>query len=203
MKIIKSIGELESLYPPTKERAKLKQMSALDKHMRNFISKSPFAVISTKGADGLGDVSPRGGDPGFALVVDELTIALPDWPGNNRLDNLENIIDHPGIGLMFMIPGVNETLRVNGLASIVVDAPFLAQFEMRGKLPRSVILIDIKEAYLHCAKAIVRSGLWLDENKIERSELPTLGQMIKDQVGMAEEPESQEEMERRQAKSLY
>ena len=160
-------------------------------------------ALATTGVDGLGDVTPRGGEPGQVRVENDNSVLLPDWPGNNRLDSLENIIDCPGVGLLFLIPGVKETLRVNGKAEIITDDDVRQLFEMRGKLPRSVIRIAVEEVYLHCAKALMRSHLWDDAARIERSELPTMNQMIRDQTGSSGPLIGQEEMEESYKAVLY
>ncbi len=178
-------------------------MRSLDVHCRRFIELSPFVILATKGADGLGDATPRGGAPGFVLVDDARTLLLPDWPGNNRLDSLENIIESPGVGLLFLVPGVNETLRLNGQADIIIDDAVRGRFDGEARLPRSVIRVRIEEAYLHCAKALMRSRLWDDGARNERTVLPTMGQMIKDQTNGTDAVESQENMEKRYAGELY
>jgi hypothetical protein len=195
--------ELRNLYPQAVERAVLKEMTALDRHAIRFIELSPFVTLATMGADGLGDVTPRGGEPGQVRVENDNSVLLPDWPGNNRLDSLENIIDNPGVGLLFLIPGVKETLRINGRAEIVTDDSVRQLFEMRGKLPRSVIRITIEEVYLHCAKALMRSHLWEDSARIDRTDLPTMNQMIKDQTNSTAPLISQEEMEESYKAVLY
>jgi len=200
---ITTYEELRALYPPTVERAVLKEMSALDRHAKRYIELSPFVALATTGVDGLGDVTPRGGEPGQVRVENDNSVLLPDWPGNNRLDSLENIIDCPGVGLLFLIPGVKETLRVNGKAEIITDDDVRQLFEMRGKLPRSVIRIAVEEVYLHCAKALMRSHLWDDAARIERSELPTMNQMIRDQTGSSGRLIGQEEMEESYKAVLY
>ncbi len=203
MATITSKAQLRELYPPAVERAVKKQMASLDRHARRFIELSPFVTLATTGTDGLGDVTPRGGEPGQVKVENDNAVLLPDWPGNNRLDSLENIIDHPGVGLLFLIPGVKETLRINGRAEIITDDNVRALFETRGKLPRSVIRIAVEEVYLHCAKALMRSHLWDDAARINRTELPTMNQMIKDQTGSTGPLISQEEMEESYKAVLY
>jgi PPOX class probable FMN-dependent enzyme len=137
------------------------------------------------------------------LVQDDHTLLLPDWPGNNRLDSLTNILDNPRVGLLFLIPGVNETLRVNGTAEIRNDEALRTPFHTGGQLPATVLRVTVLEAFLHCSKAFMRSGLWQEESKLERSRLPTLGQMINDQTGNSDAPETQEAMEARYRKNLY
>jgi PPOX class probable FMN-dependent enzyme len=184
-----SIPELRQIYPPAIERARLKTLRKLDAHCRKFISLSPFVCLGTVGDEGA-DVTPRGGPPGFVHIVDDGTLAIPDWPGNNRLDSLTNLTADPRLGMLFLIPGVDESLRVNGAAEISVHPDLLAQFDTRGKRPRSVLLVRIAEAYLHCGKALIRSRLWHDDYKVDRSELPSYGRMLKDQIEIADSAET-------------
>lgn len=200
---ITSVEALRAIYPPPSERALKKQLVKLDRHCRSFIGLSPFVVISSVGADGLADASPRGDRPGFVQILDDHTIAIPDWPGNNRLDTLSNIIVRPSVGLLFLVPGVDETLRVNGEAELQDDEGLRSLFERSGKLPRLAILVHVKEAYLHCAKALMRSRLWDPTSRIERSLLPTMNEMLQDQIGAAGSIEPQEEMIERYRKVLY
>lgn len=200
---ITSVEALRAIYPPPSERALKKQLDKLDRHCRSFIGLSPFVVISSVGADGLADASPRGDRPGFVQILDDHTIAVPDWPGNNRLDTLSNIIVRPSVGLLFLVPGVDETLRVNGEAELRDDEDLRSLFERSGKLPRLAILVHVKEAYLHCAKALMRSRLWDPTSRIERSLLPTMNEMLQDQIGAAGPIEPQEDMIERYRKVLY
>lgn len=200
---ITSVEALRSIYPSPTERAVKKQLDRLDRHCRRFIGLSPFVVISSGGADGLTDASPRGDRPGFVQILDDHTIAIPDWPGNNRLDTLSNIIARPSIGLLFLVPGVDETLRVNGEAELRDDEDLRSRFERSGKLPRLTILVRVEEAYLHCAKALMRSRLWDPASRVDRSLLPTMNQMIQDQIGDEGPVEAQEEMVERYRKVLY
>ena len=199
---IDSIAALRALYPPARERALRKQLDSLDAHCRRFVSLSPFVVLASAGADGAMDASPRGGEPGFVLAPDPHTLWVPDAPGNNRLDTLENVVATGRLGLLFMIPGVDETLRVNGLARLSVDPACLAPFVRAAKPPRLVIEIEVREAYLHCAKALMRSVLWDPSRRVVRSVLPTMGQMLKDQIGDDGPIESQAEMLARYAADL-
>ena len=134
------------------------------------------------------DVSPRGGEPGFITVKDSKTLLLPDWPGNNRLDTLTNIVSSGSVGLLFFIPGINDMLRVNGRADVSVDPELTSQFEMRGRNPRSVLVVQVEEAYLHCTKALVRSALWDADKQVERSVLPSTGTIYRDQLALDEVP---------------
>lgn len=180
--------ELRKNYGQPIERARLKVLRRLDEHCRKFISLSPFVCLGTSGENGA-DVSPRGDRPGFVHVLDDVTLALPDWPGNNRIDSLTNIVSSPGVGMLFLIPGVDETLRVNGKARVLTDPNFLARWDMNGKRPRSALLITIEEAFLHCGKALIRSRLWHDDYRIDRSELPSYGRMLKDQIEICDSAE--------------
>lgn len=200
---ITSLEELRALYPATSERALKKQLSHIDRHCRRFIELSPFLVISSKGADGLSDASPRGDQPGFVSILDETTLAIPDWPGNNRLDTLSNIVANPAIGLLFLIPGVDEVLRVNGDAELRTDEDLRAPFARSGKLPRLVVKLSVREAYLHCPKALMRAKLWNSAAQIERSQLPTLNEMIHDQIKSTAPVESHADMMARYKDALY
>ena len=180
----KNLGQL---YGEPSERAVLKQLDHLDKHCQAFIEISPFLVIGTMGGDGLGDVSPRGDAPGFVKVKDEKTIYLPDRLGNNRTDTLSNVLENSGVGLLFLVPGMNETLRVNGNAKITTDKNILESLSVEGKAPRSALEIIIEEAYLQCAKALIRSKLWEEDYKIERKNFPSLGKIISDQIGRGDD----------------
>ena len=192
--MIQTIEQLRSLYPPAKERAVKKQLTHLDAHCRRYIGLSPFVVVSSIGLDQLLDASPRGGAPGFVEVLDANTLLIPDSPGNNRLDTLENIIHTGRVGLLFMLPGMDETLRVNGTASLTNEAADLERCVTEVRKPKLVIKVQVVEAYLHCAKAFMRSKLWDPRAHVQRSTLPSMGEMINEQAGMATPPETQEEM---------
>ncbi len=197
MSLITSVGELRQRYAAPGERALRKQLAALDRHCRDFIALSPFVVLSSAGADGRLDASPRGGAPGFVKTPSETLLLLPDAPGNNRLDSLENIVQVGRVGLLFLIPGVDETLRVNGRAVLSTDAQDIAACSDDRRAPKLVIRLSVEEAYLHCAKALMRSKLWSDQVRVPRSVLPSMGQMISDQTGATGAPESQEAMVQR------
>ena len=191
---IESESALRELYGFAKGRAKDKQLAALEKHSINFIKHSPFVTLSTYSQSGTVDCSPRGGAPGFIKVVNDTCLIIPDAKGNNRLDSLVNIVETGNVGCLFLIPGVDETLRVNGKARISTDPNYLAYFEDERNPPKTCIEIQLTEVFLHCAKALMRSELWSEEAKIERSQLPTMGRMMHDQLKIDEEPESQEAM---------
>ena len=200
MTIVTSIEELRRLYAMPQERAVMKELKRLDRHHRSFIALSPFLVISSVGADGRVDASPRGDKPGFVRVIDDNTLTIPDWPGNNRLDTLTNIIERPSVGLLFVIPGVTEQMRVNGRAVLETDETLRRPFETRGNLPKSVIRVTVEQAYLHCSKAIMRSRLWDEASKVDRKVLPTLTDMLRDQTGVAGD---ERELQERYQKTLY
>ena len=197
-----SVDALRALYATPGERAIRKQLSSLDRHCRRFIELSPFLVLATAGETGEMDASPRGGVPGFIKVQDERTLLIPDAPGNNRLDSLENILATGQVGLLFLVPGVDETLRVNGSAVLSRAEGDLALCTDDRRAPKVVVKVSVQEAYLHCAKAFMRSRLWSAESHVDRALLPTLGQMINDQTGIQVAAETQEEMVRRYSPDL-
>jgi uncharacterized protein len=199
---IGSIEELRNLYARPGERAVKKQIAHLDVHCRRLIALSPFLVLASSDRSGRMDASPRGGDPGFVKVPDETTLLIPDAPGNNRLDSFENIVATGQVGLLFMVPGVDETLRVNGTAVLSLDDADIDLCTNERRRPKLAIRVTVREAYLHCAKALMRSRLWSIDTRIDRASLPTIGQMISDQSGCYVPPETQEEMVRRYTKDL-
>jgi uncharacterized protein len=160
-----------------------KQIDRIDRHCRNFIARSPLVIIGSAHPQRGMDVSPRGDSPGFVQVLDEHNLAIPDRPGNNRLDTLENLLENPAIGLFFVIPGIEEALRINGTARLSRAQPLLESMAVDGKLPKLAIVVTVTEAFLHCAKALKRARLWADDYRIDCKELPTLGRMIIDQAG--------------------
>ena len=194
---ITSLEALRALYAQPGERAVRKQLPSLDTHCRRFIALSPFLVLSTAGADGRLDASPRGGAPGFVRLAPNGDLLIPDSPGNNRLDSLQNIIANPEVGLLFLIPGFDETLRVNGQACLSGDEADLALCRDERRLPRLAIRVTVHEAYLHCAKAFMRSRLWDTAAQTERGLLPTIGEMIRDQTGGDWPVESEAQMRQR------
>ncbi len=203
MSKITSMAALRAHYPQKVRRSTTKEISALDHHCRDYIARSPFVLIGTQSGDGHGDVSPRGEAPGFIKVIDDVSVAIPDRPGNNRLDTLSNILENPAIALLFLVPGVNETFRINGRAEIRDDAELMALFEVNGKLPRTVLLVHVETAYMHCAKALMRSNLWDMDTQIERSLLPNMSQWMEAHNKIEVEPESTEAMEKRYKGQLY
>lgn len=189
--------QLRDLYGAPGGRALKKVLRKLDVHARHFLAKSPFGVISTVDTQGNMDTSPRGGKPGFVYVQDETTILIPDAKGNKLLDSLHNILETGRIASLFLIPGMDETLRINGRASLSEDPTLLARFQEEKNPPKTCIVLKVEEVFLHCAKALMRAQLWDPEVQIERDEMPSMGQMLKDQIGGSEAVESQEDMVRR------
>lgn len=191
MDFIASHEELRGVYktPEPTAGSMRKELRRLDGHCKSFIARSPFVLIGSSDGKGNADVTPKGDKPGFAAVLDDTTIAIPDRPGNNRLDTLENIVCNPAVGLLFLIPGMNETLRVNGEARITVDAALRERFAVEGKPALSVVVVTVDAAYMHCAKAFMRSELWKPETWPDRSKLPTLGQILRDQLATDETAE--------------
>ena len=200
---IDSVEALRARYREPVERVVLKELDHLDPHCRQFIAHAPFLVLATVGADGAMDASPRGDAPGFVRVVDDRTLVIPDRPGNNRIDSLTNLMDRPSVGLLLMIPGTDETLRVNGTAEVRDDEDLRAAAAVDGRLPATVIVVHVHQAYLHCAKAFMRSGLWDPASWPKDRPVPTLGVMIKDQIGGDAPVESQEAMLARYRDALY
>jgi hypothetical protein len=174
--LIHRTEDLSELYGPPRERSVRKQMDHLDEYSRAFIAASPFLVIGTQGD--VADNSPRGDMPGFVQVEDDHTLLIPDRPGNNRLDTLKNILRNPSVGLFFLVPGVNESFRVNGEAVISRDPALLERFAVDGKLPRSVLVVTVKEAYIHCSRAMVRAQLWNPAKFSAPGSVPTFGTVM-------------------------
>ena len=166
------------------ELVQSKILSSLDTHCRSFIERSPFVLVATIGADGSADVSPRGDPAGFVHILDDRTLAIPDRPGNKLIATLRNVVDTDVVGLLFLVPGVGETLRVNGRGYLTDDAGLLASMEVNGRTPLVAIVVEIEEAFLHCAKAFIRSRLWDPAVQIDRKELPTLARMLHDQLAL-------------------
>lgn len=203
MSVITTEAELRDLYGVPMDVAVAKEIDHLDRHCRHFISLSPFVLIATAGADGLADVSPKGDPPGFVHVLDDRTLAIPDRPGNRRLDGLRNLLEHPRIGLLFLIPGIDETLRVNGTAEIHVDPALNERLAINGRPALSATVVTVKSAFIHCGKAFMRSKLWSDAYRVPRGEVPTIGQMIRDQSGNASFTTDQAETVRHYRETLY
>lgn len=200
---ITNTAELREHYGEPSELVQRKVLPKLDIHCRNIIEASPFLVIATADETGRTDASPRGDGPGFVAVLDEHTLLLPDRPGNRRLDTHRNILANPYVGIIFFIPGMNETLRVNGRAELITDKERLATLAVRGKLPLAGLLIHVEEAFLHCAKALIRSDLWNPEKHIPRSTFPSMGKMIADQIKGIDADEAERIVQESIEKRLY
>jgi len=192
---IKTIDKLRELYDSPMDLVIKKEKNRLDKYTTQYLELSAFPVISTSSIDGNMDCSPRGDYPGFIQVFDENTVAIPDRPGNNRLDSLKNIIENPNIGILVLVPGFSECLRINGTAKIVTNLEILERFKYNQKLPKSVIIVSIKEIYFHCAKAITRSNLWKSESKVDRNVMPSFGKILMDQIDPSKSEEEVKKVE--------
>lgn len=175
--IVRALPELDEMYGPALERSVRKQLDRLDDLCRAFIARSPMVIIGTQGEEAA-DNSPRGDSPGFVRVADDRTLLIPDRRGNNRLDSLRNIVRNPKVGLLFLIPGINETFRVNGTAVLSRDPELTASFAVEGKEPKLVVVVTVQEAYIHCSRALVRADLWNADKFAERASVPTFGTML-------------------------
>lgn len=200
---IDSLESLRAIYGAPNPRSLLKQLDRLDAHCRTFIGLSPFLVLATQGPDGFGDATPRGDQPGFVSVLDDRTLVIPDRPGNRRVDALSNIVANPAVGLLFLIPGFDETLRINGTAVIDDDMALRESLRVADSLPATVLVVTVREAYLQCGKALMRSKLWAEESRVDRSRMPSLGEILKDQTRVEGKPETQAEMIERYRRTLY
>ncbi|CAO4150308.1 Pyridoxamine 5'-phosphate oxidase N-terminal domain-containing protein [Methylorubrum thiocyanatum] len=180
MAAVRTIAELERIYGDfgaIGEASTAKVADHITPHYRRFIEAAPFLALATSGPGGL-DCSPRGDVPGFVRIADPRTLLLPDRRGNNRIDSLRNVVEDPRVGLMFLVPGVGNAMRVNGLASIEDDPALCASFAVAGKAPRTVMVITVREVYFQCARALIRSGLWRTESHVDPGSLPTPGQIL-------------------------
>ncbi len=194
--LVSDAAALRDLFPPTHAVAIAKSLTCLDTHARDFIARSPFVCIGTRSADGTADVSPRGDPCGFVKVLDDTTLLIPDRPGNNRLDTLANIVSAPSVGLLFMIPGYDETMRVNGTAQVTRDPDLLAMLAVQEREPRVAIVVTINEVFIHCAKAFRRSKLWDPASLQDRSEMPSLIKIVLDQTsGAPDDPAEQKKLD--------
>ena len=180
-----------------------KVLDRIDRFCRDFIALSPFLVLATADAQGRADASPRGDGPGFVRVLDEKTLLIPDRRGNNRVDSMDNVVSSPGVGLVFMVPGINETLRVNGRARVTRDAALLAPSTVQEKPPLTGLIVEVDEAYFHCGKALLRSKLWEPETRVPRSVFPTLGQVIAEQTKAVDAAAADANLEEAYRSRLY
>jgi len=181
---ITTVEQLRELYPPPKERSVRKELDHLDQHCRDFIALSPFLLVASASSAGACDVSPKGGPPGFVRVLDDHRLVIPDATGNRRLDGLQNMIENPHVGLVFLIPGMGETLRVNGAVELTRDPALLEGLETAGKPPALALVVTAEQVYLHCAKCIIRSKLWQPESW--PAELPSAAEILSDHIGIGD-----------------
>jgi uncharacterized protein len=190
-------ADLAAIYPQPKPRVIAKARPSLDAHARKFIAMSPFCVLATSGADGSVDASPRGGNPGFVHVQGPNLLLMPDRSGNNRIDSVTNVVKGSGfVQLIFLVPGIDETLRVGGKGTLTADPDLLASMVEFGKPPRTILRIAVQEAYFHCGKALMRAKLWSHEGRVERTAFPSISEVIYDQTSLGER-ESQAVVEAR------
>lgn len=182
--VLTDAGDLRSIYRPPAEPALRKEIDRLDDHCRAFIAHAPLVVVSTAAADGRCDGSPKGGPPGFVAVLDDHHLALPDLAGNNRLDSLTNLVENPFLALLFLVPGSDETLRVNGRGVITRDDAVLDACAVHDKRPKAAVVVEVGSAYLHCAKALKRGEVWQPERWPDRSDLPSAACMFSDHMAM-------------------
>lgn len=190
--VITTTEQLRDVLGFPAERVQRKVITGIDKHCSQFISLSPFVLIATADSNGNMDVSPKGDPAGFVQVLDEKTLAIPDRPGNKRADGFLNILENPRIGLFFLVPGYRETLRVAGSARIVRDDDLCESMAMNGKAPDLALIVDVEEAFFHCAKCVIRSGLWQPDKWPDISEMPRYGQITVDHTQWHETPEQVE-----------
>ena len=182
---VSSEDALRDLFPPTHDVAVLKVLDHIDPHARSYIARSPFVCLGTQNADGKADVSPRGDPAGFVEVLDARTLAIPDRPGNNRLDTLDNIVSNPSIALLFIVPGFDDTMRINGQAHITTDPAVLDRMRVQDRVPKVAIIVRVETVFIHCAKAFRRSKLWDPTQHQDRSALPSLIKIVMDQTKAA------------------
>lgn len=183
---LSSVADLRSVYRHPSKPSVAKEIHHLDQHCRDFIGRSPFALMASASASGSVDVSPRGGHAGFVKVLDEHRLAIPDLAGNNRLDSMTNLVESPGVGLLFLIPGLDETLRVNGVATITTDPSILEVCTDEGLAPNVAIGVDVAQAYIHCAKAFRRSRLWRSDDWQDLSDMTTTACILRDHYQLPE-----------------
>lgn len=202
MTAIDTADALRATYDAPGEAARKKLMSKLDKHARAFIALSPFLVIASRGPGGA-DCSPRGDAPGFVQVIDDHKLLIPYRRGNNLLDTLGNVVEDPEVGLLFMVPGVSETLRANGTARIVTDPAALEPLAVRGQVPASGMEVTIRQVYFHCGRSLIRAKLWDPDSRIEKGSFPSLGRIIADQVAGIDAEAADKRLEEAYTTRLY
>ncbi|MDP6786090.1 MAG: pyridoxamine 5'-phosphate oxidase family protein [Rhodospirillales bacterium] len=200
---VTTLSALREIYREPSAVARRKEFDKLDDFCRQFIARSPFVCIATTAADGTADCSPRGDPPGSVKVLDERTIMIPDRKGNNRLDTLTNVLANPGVGLLFLVPGIDETLRVIGHGEIVSDDAVLAPLAMSGRVPSSALKVTVQKVFFHCGKALIRARLWNPETRIDRDSFPTLGRILAEQTKSGTVEQAEARVAESYAKTLY
>jgi PPOX class probable FMN-dependent enzyme len=199
---VTSREELRAIFGASMERALLKERASLDQHCRAFIARAPFVLLATSGAAGRCDVSPKGDAPGFVQVLDDHHLVIPDRPGNNRLDGLRNIVENDHVGLIFLIPGREDTLRVNGRARIVRDEALLERLAVNGKRPVTALVVEVEQTFMHCARAFKRAGLWEPERWPDTSGVRSMQRMIWDLLPEKPAGKTVEQYERESQENL-
>ncbi|MGO4283788.1 pyridoxamine 5'-phosphate oxidase family protein [Bosea sp. TAB14] len=200
---IEDAASLRSRIGPVNPVAASKVLDRLDRFCRDFIALSPFLVLASSDGEGGVDASPRGDGPGFVRVLDERTLLIPDRRGNNRVDSFGNVLASPGVGIVFMVPGINETLRVNGKALMTRDAELLAPSTVQQRPPLTGLIVTVEEAYFHCGKALIRAKLWDPSSQVPRHSFPTLGRIVAEQTRMVEAEEADRNLEEAYRSRLY
>lgn len=201
--LVKTLDDLRTFFGQLNPLAEKKVLNHLDRFCRDFIALSPFLVLASSDGQGHADASPRGDGPGFVAVLDNRTLLIPDRRGNNRVDSFSNILASPGVGLIFFVPGVNETLRVNGQAEVSQEADLLTPLAVQGIVPTIGIKVRVEETYFHCGKALMRSKLWDPSVQIERNSFPTLGRIISEQTAAIEVEAAEKQLEEGYRTRLY
>jgi uncharacterized protein len=183
---ITTLEQLREVYGPPGDRSLRKELDHLDFHCREFIALCPFVLVASADAQGASDVSPKGGPAGFVRVIDDHRLVIPDATGNRRLDGLQNMLENPRVGLLFLMPGLGETLRVNGRATLTRDPAWLEGLQTGGRPALLALIVSVEQAYLHCAKSIMRSGLWRVETWPQGDELPSAAEILNDHIGIGD-----------------
>ena len=200
---LRDAESIRAHYGEPSHLAKAKQLDHLDRHCRAFIALSPFVVIATSGADGRADASPRGDKPGFVAVIDDRTLLVPDRTGNKRVDTMLNLTASGSVGLLFMVPGIYETLRVNGSAEATIDPGVLTQLTADGKSAKAALVVRVEEVFFQCGKALIRADLWNPERHVPRANFPSLAKVLADQITGANEEEYERRIEEQYRIGLY
>jgi PPOX class probable FMN-dependent enzyme len=201
--VVDSVAGLRRIYREPKQRSLDKEVDHLDSHCRDFIAHAPFVVLATSCEDGTVDVSPKGGPAGFVAVLDDHRLAVPDMAGNNRLDSMRNIVSDGAIALLFMVPGTDETMRVNGVATISVDPDVLDHCPIDGMQANVAIVVEVETAFIHCAKALRRSSLWHPDGWPDTSDMATPACMLNDHIGIGDAQISAKQLEESYASTTW